>query len=169
MLDCGNFLIRPLKAQDRESLAKYANNYQIARNLRDRFPHPYTVVDAEWFIDFCQQPPAPPSYGIIKAGECIGVIGFIPQEDVYRKNAEFGYWVGEPFWGQGIATLAAQKMTRFIFDNFEITRLFAGVFEYNPASRKVLEKAGFTLDCIFQKSIFKENQYWNEYRYSLLK
>ena len=168
MIQFDDILIRPLQASDASSLAQYANNERIAQNLRDRFPHPYTIASAESFIAFCQMPDAPPSFGIIKAGECVGVVGFIPQTDIHRQNAEFGYWLGEPFWGQGIMTNIIQKMTGYIFENYEISRLFATVFEFNTASQRVLQKAGFHLDCITRKSALKAGKLWDEYNYSLL-
>jgi RimJ/RimL family protein N-acetyltransferase len=169
MLQTANFKIRPLQISDKDSLAKNADNYKIAKNLRDRFPHPYSIKDAEDFIAFTQESNnLHKSFGIIKNGECIGVIGFIQQTDVHRKNAEFGYWIGEAFWQQGIITEACKVFIPYVFENFEIVRLFASVFEYNIASQRVLEKNGFKLDCITEKSVYKENQFWNEHHYSLL-
>lgn len=166
-IDCGNFILRHLQLTDAESMAKYANNINIKNNLRDSFPHPYSERDARLFLALKKS--VPTELCIEYNGECIGVVGVILQDDIYRKNGEFGYWLGEPFWNRGIMTIAAKKAIPYFFKNFDIERLFACVFEWNTASMKVLENTGFTLDCVFKKSIFKNNQLINEHRYSLLK
>ena len=167
-INCGDFLLRPLRLTDQESLARYANNYNIWRNVRDRFPHPYTLDDAIAFLhtkagiepvtDFC----------IDYNGECIGVMGIMLQTDVHRKSAEFGYWLAEPFWGRGIATQAARKLIPHIFERFDLVRLYAGVMAWNRASMRVLEKAGFRFECVFEKAAFKDKQLVDEYRYCYL-
>ena len=167
-IHCGNFLLRPLQMSDRESMAKYANNYKIWKNVRDHLPHPYTVEDAANFLAATIEANPVTSFCIEVNQECAGAIGIVLQPDVHRKSAEFGYWLGEPFWNQGIATTAARRFTEHVFTNLDIVRLYAGVFAYNKASMRVLEKAGFTFDCIFHKAVFKDDQLIDEYRYSLL-
>ena len=78
--------------------------------------------------------------------EAIGGIGLRLGEDIFRRTAEIGYWLGEPFWGKGIATMAVAKMTDFAFSHFDLDRIQAEVFEWNPASSRVLEKAGYSLE-----------------------
>lgn len=169
VIDCGTFRLRPLTPADAGSLATYANNYRIWRNVRDYFPHPYKPEDAEGFILFNEGVQPPTNFCIDVDGACVGVIGFIPQEDVYSKTADFGYWLGEPFWGRGIMTAAARRMVDYIFTQFDVVRIHAGIFEWNKASMRVLEKAGFRKDCVFEEAIFKDGQLTNEHRYSILK
>jgi len=83
-------------------------------------------------------------------------------------TAEIGYWIGEPYWSKGIATKAVRLITKYGFNKLELVRIYTGVFDYNKASQRVLEKAGFKLECIFEKSIFKNNQIYDEYRYGLI-
>jgi RimJ/RimL family protein N-acetyltransferase len=169
LIDCGSFQLRPLTPADAGSMASYANNYNIWRNVRDYFPHPYKPEDAVGFILFNEGVAPPTNLAIDYEGACVGVIGFIPQEDVYSKTADFGYWLGEPFWGRGIMTTAARRMVDYIFTHFEVVRIHAGIFEWNRASMRVLEKAGFKMDCVFEQAIYKDGQLINEHRYSLLK
>jgi RimJ/RimL family protein N-acetyltransferase len=166
-INCGTFILRYLHADDAESIARYANNINIKNNLRDSFPHPYTIEDAKIFLS--RKKALPTELAIECNGKCIGVIGIILQEDVYRKNAEFGYWLAEPFWRKGIMTTAAKHAIPHFFKTFNLERLFACVYEWNPGSMKVLENAGFKFDCVFEKSIYKNNQLINEHRYSLLR
>jgi len=167
---CSSFTLRPLRAADAASMAKHANNYNVWRNLRDYFPHPYKPEDAAAFIRMNEDlDDALTNFCIDVKGACAGVIGFVPQPDVYARSADFGYWLGEPFWGKGIMTEAASQTAAFIFRRFDIVRLYAGVFDWNRASMRVLEKAGFEKECVFEDAIYKDGQLISEHRYSLLK
>lgn len=168
-INCGEFMLRPLQIEDAQSIAKYANNRKIWINLRDVFPHPYVLNDALNFIEFCLVAETVVNFGIIVEDECAGIIGFNYLPDVYGKTAEFGYWLGEPFWGKGIMTKAVKEFTEYIFREYAFIRIQSGVFEWNNASMRVLEKNGFKLEGIFGKSVFKDGQIIDEYKYSLLK
>ena len=101
-------------------------------------------------------------------GEIIGSIGLVLQSDVYKLTAEIGYWIGEPYWGKGITTKAVQLITEYGFNELGLVRIYTGVFDFNKASQKVLEKAGFKLESIFEKSVVKNNKICDEYRYGLI-
>ncbi|MEI6948744.1 GNAT family protein [Paraflavisolibacter sp. H34] len=169
IIPCGSFQLRSFQPGDVDSMARYANNFNIWLNLRNSFPYPYSPADAAAFIGVCRHQQPPSNLCIDLNGECVGVVGFIPQPDVYRKTADLGYWLGEPFWGKGIMTTAVKKTTEYIFEQFDIIRIFAGVFSWNPASMNVLKKAGFTEECVFRKSIFKNGHILNEHRFCLLR
>ena len=165
----GEYCIRSYLRTDKDSIAKYANNLNVSKNLRDRFPNPYTIEDAEeWLAFACTQNPEL-SFAIANDDELIGAIGLDPQEDVYRFSAEIGYWLAEPFWGKGIAVDALISLTNYAFTNFNFNRIFAGVFENNLASAKVLEKAGYKKEGILRKAVFKEDKFQNQIMYSILK
>ncbi len=132
--------IRPLKLSDKTELAKLANNKNIWDNLRDYIPFPYKESDAEFFIDLTNKEEPKQTFGIQYNGKLSGIIGLTIQNDVYKKSAEIGYWIGEPFWGNGIATKAVELITEYGFDKLDLNRIYTGVFEYNLASMKVLEK-----------------------------
>jgi ribosomal-protein-alanine N-acetyltransferase len=166
---CGDFTLRELQPRDKDSMAKYANNILIWRNVRDSFPYPFRKEDAAIFIKKSRLIKPFNHLCIDYNDECAGVISFFPQTDIYSRTAEVGYWLGEPFWGKGIMTTALKAMTAYIFQHTEIVRLFAGVFEKNIASAKVLEKCGFQQDCLLIKGAYKEGVYVNEYRYGLIR
>lgn len=164
-----NFDLREWQPGDAESVAKYANNPKIAQNLRNFFPNPYTLRDAEKYIESCihANKKEQVMQAIVVHDEVIGSIGVFIKEDVYGKSAEIGYWLGEPFWGQGIMTGAIDQICHFVFNYYDIVRIFAEVFEYNTGSRKALEKAGFQLEGILKKSICKNGRIFDSYLYAL--
>jgi ribosomal-protein-alanine N-acetyltransferase len=168
-LDAGLCELRTLQPADAETMARYANNEGIWQNVRDYFPHPYRLEDAQTFIATEVLREAPQNLGIIYQETCIGVIGFYPMQDVYRLTADFGYWIGEPFWGKGITSAAISIMVEYIFANTGIIRLQSSVFAFNEASMRVLTKNGFTLDCISRKGAIKNGVIIYEYRFSRLK
>jgi RimJ/RimL family protein N-acetyltransferase len=154
----GGWQIRSWQAQDRRALVKYANNRNIWINLRDAFPHPYTELDAQAWIQQTTQQVPETQFAIASDQEAIGAIGFLLQEDVYRRSAEIGYWLGEPFWGRGITTRAVCALTEYAFTHFDLVRLYATVFEWNPASARVLEKAGYAYEGRLRKSVTKDGK-----------
>lgn len=102
-------------------------------------------------------------------GKAVGSIGVFVMDDVYEKSAELGYWLAEEYWGKGIMTEAVKNICREAYDKFDIVRIFAEPFEHNKASRKVLEKAGFTCEGIMRDGVFKNGKVYSYYMYSLLK
>lgn len=159
--------IRPWQCGDETSLAQHANNRNIWRNLRDIFPHPYTLKDAEEWIRFANAENPPRNFAIVVEGEAAGGIGFVLKEDVHRGAAEIGYWLGEKFWGRGIITEAVHAMTEYAFANFDICRIQAGVYEWNPASMHVLEKAGYQFEARLHKSVTKDGKTIDELIYAI--
>lgn len=160
-----NVKLRPLSFEDRFRLAKLANNPKIAINLRDGFPHPYNLADAEKFIEnFAVQDPQQ-VFAVEYQGEYVGNIGLHRGSDVYRKTAEIGYFLGEPYWNKGITTQAVNLICNYGFKTLDIVRIHAGIFEYNPVSMRVLEKCGFRCESIREKAIFKQGKIWNEFVY----
>ena len=147
--------IRPWRTADAPSLVKHANNPTIARQLRDRFPHPYTPADARRFIDSVVAVRPVTTFAIEVDGEAVGGIGFSPGTDVERYSAEIGYWLAEPFWGRGIATEALRVVSEYAFTRCNVLRLFALPFADNARSTRVLEKAGYTREAVLRCSSVK--------------
>jgi ribosomal-protein-alanine N-acetyltransferase len=161
-----NIVLRRLTDDDAPHMAKLANNEKIFRNVRDAFPHPYTLADAIAFIDQCKNQDPINIFAIEYAGNYVGNIGLVPGSDVYRKSAEIGYFIGEPYWNKGIVTTALKLITDYCFHDRGMIRVFTGVFEYNTASMRVLEKCGFEKECIFKKAVIKQEKIWDEVRFS---
>ena len=164
----GNIRLRSFRLSDADKLTEIANNKKISRNLRDGFPHPYTYEDAVTFIRHRLDMPHDTFFAIEFRGEHVGNISLSPCEDVYRKSAEIGYFIAERYWNKGIASAAVKIIVQFGFENLGMMRIQTGVYEYNPASQRVLEKCGFVKEGIFKKAIYKEGGLWDEVRFAIL-
>jgi [ribosomal protein S5]-alanine N-acetyltransferase len=161
LLELDEIRVRSLRPQDAESLARYANNVNIAKQLRDRFPHPYSLEDAHQFLRTQNAEPERNfaiAYRSGPADEAIGVIGFVLATDIDRVSAEIGYWLGEPFWGKGYCTAVLRSVTEYGFDTFSLTRIFATPRADNAASCRVLEKAGYTREAILRRAAIKQGE-----------
>ena len=159
-LETERLVLRPWREGDEEALARYANNRKVWINVRDHFPHPYTLEHArEWLGRQITAPEPPLNLAIEYAGEAIGSVGVQPMTDVSRFTAEVGYWLGEPFWGRGFAPEALRGLTGYAFERFPLERLEGWVFAWNPSSGRVLEKAGYELEATLRRSAFKDGQF----------
>ena len=164
-----HFQLRPFLPSDVDSLVRYANNAQVAQNLSDQFPHPYEASHAVAFIEKSRAAEPITVMAIAIDQEVVGGIGLHPQTDIYRKNAELGYWIGQPFWGQGIMSAAIPEMLAFGFANLDVVRIYARPFGSNLASQRVLEKAGFRLEARIEKVLYKNGRFEDELIYAVRK
>jgi len=161
------YILRKWNNNDVSSLVKYANNWEVAKNLTDKFPYPYAENDALYFIKYASKEKSNIIFAIEINGEACGGIGLHPQTDIHKKNAELGYWLGEPFWGNGIITAAIKEVIKLGFSKLDIDRIFARPFGSNIASQRVLEKTGFVLEGEFEKTIWKKDKYEDEMVYGI--
>ena len=167
MSDALAFILRPFRKADAAALAKYANNAKIADNLRDGFPHPYRLKDAEAFIaKMCSSDPVN-VFAIVIHDEVTGGIGLHQQTDIYRKNMELGYWLAEKYWGNGIISRAIPEIVAYGFQTFDINRIYACPYGSNLASQRVLEKNGFILEARIHDNLIKNDRYEDELIYAV--
>lgn len=152
-----------------EEIKRLANNHAIAINLRDAFPYPYTIEDAATFLELAANGALGKVYGVYDGDIFVGCCSLIPQQDVYRLNAEIGYWIGEPYWGKGYATEVVKLLLNVAFEELNLSRVYAHIFEFNKGSMRVLEKAGFHKEAIIKSSIIKEGKIFDEHLYSIRK
>jgi RimJ/RimL family protein N-acetyltransferase len=162
-------VIRSWRREDIPSLVRHANSRRVWRNLKDRFPHPYTPADGEQWIRQATGTRPEAHFAISRGDEAIGGIGLDLQADVFRRSAEIGIWLGEAHWGRGIATEAVRALTEYGFTHFGLCRIFAGIFEWNPASMRVLEKAGYSLEGRLRKSVTKDGQTIDQMLYAIVR
>ena len=162
----GIVTIRKFRRSDKFRMAELANNEKISINLRDAFPFPYTIADAEAFIAGCIRQNPVEIFAIEYHGQYVGNIGLHKQSDVYSKSAELGYFIGEPYWNKGITTRAVNLICEYGFKELDIVRIYSGIFEYNPASQRVLEKCGFEKEAVSKNAVCKKGKIYDEIRYA---
>lgn len=162
-----DFRLRPWALDDLPALVSHANNWNIAKNLTNAFPHPYTTESGEYFINMAIQGQPIHIFAIEVEHAAAGAIGLHPQGDIYEKNAELGYWLSETYWGKGIMTKAVRQMVNFAFETYPIQRVYARPFGTNLASQRVLEKAGFILEAKLPKTLYKCGEFIDEYIYAI--
>lgn len=134
--------LRAPEGRDLPRVAELAADYDIAR-MTLRMPHPFTSEDARAFLERSvgQDRRRDNTFVIELEDEgAVGVMGFFHDADPYP---EMGYWIGRPYWGRGLATEAAEGALRWASKSWRRRAVAAGHFTDNPASGRVLEKAGF--------------------------
>lgn len=164
-----NIELRRLNYSDVPMLAQLANNIKIWNNVRDYLPHPYSEDDAKTFITYCAEEEPQVTFAIEYRKQLAGCVGLVLQTDIYRKTAEIGYWIGEPFWGKGIATEAVKLLVNYAFETLGLVRVYCGIFETNHASQRVVEKAGFSLEGRLKKALIKKKVIMDEFRYGIVR
>lgn len=162
----GIVTIRKFRRNDKYRMAEIANNMKIAVNLRDAFPYPYSLEDARKFINMCLRVKPYQVFAIEFEGEYVGNIGLHKQDDVYRKTAELGYFIGEQYWNRGITTRAVNLICDYGFRELDVIKIFSGVFSFNTASQRVLEKCGFEREAVLKSSVIKNGKIYDEFRYA---
>lgn len=162
-----DFSLRRWRDGDESSLLANADNRKIWINLRDAFPHPYTLDDARRWIQASKD--SSTNFAIDVEGCAVGDIGITLQSDLFRRNAEIGFWLGEAYWGRGIMTEAVADMVKYAFEQFELERIFASVLEYNVGSARVLEKNGFVCEARCRRALIKEGRLYDQLLYARLR
>lgn len=163
--------IREWKPEDKTDLAENLNNRNILNNLRDGLPYPYTEKDAEEYIHAMLSADKDKTFAFAVAldDKVIGSIGIFRCDNIHRRTAELGYYIGEKYWGNGYMTSAVRQICDYVFDNTDIVRIFAEPFAGNIASCRVLEKAGFTCEGVLRDNAFKNGEFLDMKMYARIK
>lgn len=162
--------LRRFTPDDRERLAEVANDRRISRNLTDAFPYPYTVADADSWIEATSQHDPLRQFAIEVDGELVGGIGADPKAGEKSHVAGVGYWLAPTHWGHGYATEVLAAMVEYVFEAFpEVQRLEASVYGWNPASGRVLEKCGFRKEATLRRAVIKDGETTDESLYRLMR
>jgi ribosomal-protein-alanine N-acetyltransferase len=162
--------LRPWAESDASQLAYIADNKNIADNLRDGFPLPYSLSDAiDWLNLILPENSPPRFFAIVIDKMVVGSIGLVSKTDIYRKNFEIGYFLNQEHWGKGIATRAIKAATSYAFKEFDIVRVYAEPFADNTGSRRALAKAGYSLEATFKNNVIKNGMIKDSCIYAVLK
>ena len=162
-------VLREMRVADAPSLARYADNEAVWRNMFEGFPRPYTLADAQAWCDGAQRPvQAGLVWGIAVGSDVIGCVGLRPDAGWLHCNAEVGYWIGEPHWGRGIATEALRQVTAWTWAaRAEVTRLYAPIFAWNAGSQRVAAKAGYAREAVLPQSAIKAGRVIDRVQYAI--
>lgn len=171
-LETERLILRQPTLDDAPDIQRYANHPEVARNTLS-LPHPYPEGAAEEFLRQVVLPGWEQGTDFVFAitrrddGAFMGVMGVHPQPQHHR--AEVGYWVGAPFWSQGYATEALRRVIQFGFEELVLNRMHASYFTFNPASRRVMDKAGMTFEGVLREYMHKDGEYIDVGMCSLLR
>lgn len=168
-LELSKCKVRLWTPADLDDLVKNANNRKVSVDLRDLFPFPYEEFNGRRFLDWIGKQSPPTVWAIEVEGEAVGGIGIDVKADIERVSAEIGYWLGEKWWGRGIATEVLVAVTAEAFRQFELTRLYAVPFADHPASVRVLEKAGYVREGHLRQSAIKDGKIRDQLLYAAYK
>jgi RimJ/RimL family protein N-acetyltransferase len=138
--------------------------------MRDRFPHPYSLADARAFIAIAQRRDPESFFAIEVDHEAAGGIGYTLHDDIERVAAELGYWLSPEHWGRGIISAAVASFSRLVFERQPaLRRIYAVPLAWNPASARVLEKAGYKLEGRMRQSAIKDGTVVDQLLYALVR
>lgn len=155
--------LTPFQAADKGNLVRYLNDPLIFQNTL-KIPYPYTEADADWWLEHVaelrNQHGATTNWALRHREEgVIGSIGCFLHTGLDGHRDEIGYWLAEPFRGQGAMTKVVQVFCDAMFlERPELVRIEAKVHSYNPASARVLEKAGFEREGFARKHTMKNGK-----------
>lgn len=166
-----NFILRPFRRGDENSLRENINNRKIYENTAT-VPYPYTVKDAKYWVGrslkiLREKNPEEINFVIEKDGEVAGSISLMKIESGHK--AEIGYWLGEKYWGSGIMTEAVRLTSNFGFKKFRLKRIYGEAFSFNVGSRRVLEKSGFKVEGLLKKHFKKDGKFIDLYVFGKVK
>jgi Acetyltransferases, including N-acetylases of ribosomal proteins len=143
MITQGDLILRRFCKEDRNVLVQLADNANVTKYMSLRFPSPYHLEDADNWFALIQNEKQPFNMAIEWQGRFVGGIGAESHSGQFARTAELGYWLGEPYWGLGLAARAVAMFTPYVFNELAFIRIQAEVLANNHNSMRVLEKNGF--------------------------
>lgn len=151
------FELRKVSTEDKKGLVELCNAVD-RRYLANRMPYPYTDADADWWIRMAAESDG--RTGVFRliyvGGRLAGNISVEQKSDVYRRDAEIGYMLLTEFWSKGIMTEAVKEICRIAFSELDIIRITGLYYAPNVASKRVLEKAGFSWEGCLRNAVSKD-------------
>lgn len=163
--------LRAFSAEDAADVARLCGDWEVAETTLN-IPHPYELPMAEEWIGghqraFDEGEAVTFAISGKETAELIGAISIHVQKG--NRLAEVGYWVGKPYWNRGYATEATKAVIAYGFDQLDLNRIQARHMTKNPASGRVMEKAGMKREGILRQSIFRWRTFEDVALYSILR
>ena len=164
-------LLRPFEQSDIPDIVQLLQDPAIAATTLN-VPYPYTPEHASAWLQYQQQEEAAGTgytFAVVRQHDSVlvGAIDIRPRER--HDKAEIGYWIGRPYWGQGYATEAARAIIRFGFEELGLNRIYATHFTGNPASGRVMQKAGMQFEGVLRQDVRKGERYHDHAVYAILR
>lgn len=156
-LQSGDIVLRRYADADRDGLVALGDNPNVSRGLSSVFPSPYTMEEAVKWTSYASRQDPLTDFAVEWNGVLAGGIGLMPMRDDYRGTVEVGYWLGEPYWGKGLASRAVALVVPYAMETLGFIRMQAIVHTTNPASMRVLEKNGFAREGLLRKFVRKKD------------
>jgi ribosomal-protein-alanine N-acetyltransferase len=178
ILTTDRLIVRPLHPKNAADMAFHGDSPAITKYMYLSFPSPYTLDDANHWIELNMGQQHQTNFGIAEASSpdiLIGGIGLKLGSDVSSHTAEVGFWVGEKYWGKGYTTEVLKGFTKWSFESFEgkdqrkLTRLVGRVFSGNTASMRCLEKCGYVHEGVLKAHVQKNGEIRDMHLFGLLK
>jgi RimJ/RimL family protein N-acetyltransferase len=169
-IDLSECTVRDWRLDDAVALAQHANDRRIWLNMRDAFPHPYTIANATAFLGAAAAMQPRTWFAVTVDDQAVGGIGYTRHGDVERIAAEIGYWLGTAFWGRGIMTAALKAVTAYAFrEHPELRRMYAVPYVTSTVSAHILEKTGYRLEGRMRHSVIKDGKVLDQFMYAILR
>lgn len=171
ILQTPRLILRPFKMSDAPVISELANDKEIVTNTQN-LPYPYEEYMAEDWIShhailFNENKFLNLAVVQRKKNLVMGAIGL--EFSMQHDNAELGYWLGRPYWGQGYATEAAKRLLHYAFAELKLHRVHSIHLSINPASGRILQKIGMTHEGCMREHIKKWGIYENVDLYGILR
>lgn len=170
MLETERLILRPFTLTDAPRVQALAGAPEIASTTLT-VPHPYEDGMTEAWIEThatAFEARSQAIFGIVlrETSELVGAMGLRIHEE--HANAELGYWIGVPYWNRGYASEAARSVIRFGFENLGLHRVYATHFVRNPASGRVMQKAGMQYEATLRQHVRKGDGFEDLAYYGIL-
>jgi [ribosomal protein S5]-alanine N-acetyltransferase len=172
-LETTRLVLRPVTVADADSIFAAASNPAVTRyTLWD--PHRSLDDTLKFLTEYVPMRAAegvPDPLGICPKDEPGRVVGCVGCHWNTKANhcMEFGYWIGEPYWGRGLVTEAARALIDYVFLTFPVERVQAHYMEGNDASGRVMRKAGLTPEGTLRSALFHRGRFWDIHLYAVLR
>jgi len=162
-----NVLLRPYDEGMVDALAAAANDELIERYMGDQFPFPYTIRDAEEWMEIATASDRPTNYAVFVDGNLSGGVGGAALTGETSGVVEVGWWLNPRHWGSGITTAAVKTLIAELFARGDYVRLWAPVMTPNVASVRVAEKVGMTLEGVGRDHYVKHGVRYDQLNYAI--
>ena len=170
-IEAPRLILRPFREADIPAIVRLLQLPDIARTTLN-VPYPYDEDKAREWLTFQQRERKAGTgytFAIVRRedGRLVGAIDIRPNSR--HKKAEIGYWIGKPYWGRGYATEAARAIIRYGFETLGLNRIYALHFTGNPASGRVMQKAGMQFEGVLREDVKKGDAFQDHAVYAILR